>query len=508
MSKKIKDVTLLKFLGKGSYGTVYLSTKDGKPGYFATKQIERSMADKPSFYKYFENELRLLKDLHHPNIVHLEDVKKDHNYYYIVMEYVNGGSLTDCLKKYKIKYGKAFPEEIVQYLMRQIVDAIKYIHQRNIIHRDLKLDNIMVNFDNANDKNNLNMMRAKIKIIDFGFATKLTPDKHNLATTVLGSPINMDPLILKEMANRGKRINQLGYDQQSDIWSLGTICYELLIGQTVFDAKTMDDLVKKVESGNYSIPTSVSKEMASFLNGMLQYEGKDRLTANELAAHPFLNKNVRDFNKIDTRKVSKKINNKGLNINVKKNQTIWGIFNEEDEKKLIGINPKNLGPAPQIKPIVDQPNNAHIHIHGNTQKNIPRIHIDINQNNNHNRKNSNNYPYPTPQNNIYGMPMTPNQRPYMPPQFPNMNRNFFPPMQPFPQNSPFQKGMGGFGPMFNFPTFAPSPMTFNRNFINNNRNIQTPQGHISNPKSNKNQIFVFSNTNNFDDDFDDVCSFQ
>ena len=80
MSKKIKDVTLLKFLGKGSYGTVYLSTKDGKPGYFATKQIERSMADKPSFYKYFENELRLLKDLHHPNIVHLEDVKKDHNY--------------------------------------------------------------------------------------------------------------------------------------------------------------------------------------------------------------------------------------------------------------------------------------------------------------------------------------------------------------------------------------------------------------------------------------------
>ena len=106
------------------------------------------------------------------------------------------------------------------------------------------------------------------------------------------------------------------------------------------------------------------------------------------------------------------------------------------------------------------------------------------------------------------MPMTPNQRPYMPPQFPNMNRNFFPPMQPFPQNSPFQKGIGGFGPMFNFPTFAPSPMTFNRNFINNNRNIQTAHGHISNQKSNKNQIFVFSNTSNFNDDFDDVCSFQ
>ena len=140
------------------------------------------MADKPGYYKYFENELRILKDLHHPNIVHLEDVKKDDKYYYIVMEFVNGGSLTDCLKKYQMKYGKSFPEEIVQYLMRQIVDAIKFIHKRNIIHRDLKLDNIMVNFDNDNDKNNLNMMRAKVKIIDFGFATKLTPDKKKLSS--------------------------------------------------------------------------------------------------------------------------------------------------------------------------------------------------------------------------------------------------------------------------------------------------------------------------------------
>ena len=122
MNTRIKDITLLKFIGKGSFGTVYLSKKDGKPGYFATKQIERAMADKPGYYKYFENELRLLKDLHHPNIVHLEDVKKDDKYYYIVMEYVNGGSLTDCLKKYQKKNnGKSFPEEIVQYLMRQIV---------------------------------------------------------------------------------------------------------------------------------------------------------------------------------------------------------------------------------------------------------------------------------------------------------------------------------------------------------------------------------------------------
>ena len=105
MNKRIQDITLLNVLGKGSFGTVYLSKKDGKNCYFATKQIDRTMADKPSFQKYFKNELLILKSLKHRNIVHLEDVKFDNKYYYIVMEYINGGSLTDCLKKYQSTHG-------------------------------------------------------------------------------------------------------------------------------------------------------------------------------------------------------------------------------------------------------------------------------------------------------------------------------------------------------------------------------------------------------------------
>ena len=136
MNKRIQDITLLNVLGKGAFGTVYLSKKDGKNCYFATKQIDRAMSDKPSFQKYFKNELLILQSLKHVNIVHLEEVKIDNNYYYIVMEYINGGSLTDCLKKYQKKNnGKSFPEEIVQYLMRQIVGAIRYIHGQKIIHR-------------------------------------------------------------------------------------------------------------------------------------------------------------------------------------------------------------------------------------------------------------------------------------------------------------------------------------------------------------------------------------
>jgi len=480
MNKRIQDITLLNVLGKGAFGTVYLSKKDGKNCYFATKQIDRAMADKPSFQKYFKNELLILQSLKHVNIVHLEEVKIDNNYYYIVMEYINGGSLTDCLKKYQKKNnGKSFPEEIVQYLMRQIVGAIRYIHGQKIIHRDLKLDNIMVSFNNDQDKNNLNMLRSTIKIIDFGFAIQLT--QNNLASSILGSPINMDPAILKQMASKGKRIGQIGYDQKADIWSLGTICYELLIGQAVFNAETMNELVRKVEAGTYSVPTSVSKEMVSFLNGMLQYKGEDRLSSDELYKHPFLTKNIRDFTKIDTRRVQRKINKDGLNINVKKNQTIWGIFNEDDEKRLLNINAKYTGAAP-LQPIPEYPypqdtkrRNSDFHIPRNPMNN-PNV------NKNYIKSHTNYYnSYPFPNNSIYGQNMSPNQPPGMP-QYPNFNQipPFSPPTQP--PSQAYSSGMGGYSQLTNYPTFAPAPYTFASNIYQNNPPLPVyPSNYVTPP---------------------------
>ena len=158
------------------------------------------------------------------NYLGLENIKTTTNHYYLVMEFCNGGSLSDCLKKYMQRFGTPFTQEIVQYLMKQIVNAIQYIHSRHIIHRDLKLDNILVNFDSEIDKNNLNMMKAIVKIIDFGFATHM--GKQNLVYTALGSPINMDPNILRKMTDKKGGIEKMiGYDQKADIWSLGTLSY-------------------------------------------------------------------------------------------------------------------------------------------------------------------------------------------------------------------------------------------------------------------------------------------
>ena len=328
----VDNLILEKCIGKGSFGEVYLTTKKGSTQKYATKKFERDQIEGTEAMKYLKNEIIILQNLKHPNIVKFEDVKKTKKHFYIVMEYCNGGELSKALEKYQEKYGKPFSEEIVQHLMRQIIDAFRYIHSLKIIHRDIKLDNILINFDTEEDKENLNMMKATAKIIDFGFACRIS--KSGLQYSTLGSPINMDPIILKKLNSTGRKSRQLGYDQKADIWSLGTICYEMLIGRSAFDAEDMDELVSKIENGTYTVPTNLSKEVISFLNAMLQYDSHARLNSLELSRHAFLTTDIKNFHSIDMQKVSKKVDNKGLNINVKRNKSIWAIFNADDEDKL------------------------------------------------------------------------------------------------------------------------------------------------------------------------------
>ncbi len=330
----VDNLFLEKLLGKGSFGEVYLTTKKGDTKKYATKKFDRAEIEGTEAMKYLKNEIIILQHLKHPNIAQYKDVKKTKKHFYIVMEYCNGGELSQALEKYQAKYGTSFPEEIVQHLMRQIISAFAYIHKHKIIHRDIKLDNVLLNYETEEDKDNLNLMKATVKIIDFGFSCKIS--KSGLQYSTLGSPINMDPIILKKLnSSRGTR--QLGYSQKADIWSLGTICYEMLIGKSAFDAQDMDELVEKIETGTYVVPTSLSKEVISFLNGMLQYESNKRLTCEQLSKHSFLTKDIKNFHKIDLKKVSGKVSGTALKINVKQNKSIWAIFNAEDENKLSKI---------------------------------------------------------------------------------------------------------------------------------------------------------------------------
>ena len=329
--KQILDLQLLKRLGGGSFGEVYLSKKIGGNELLATKIMQRSDIDINAKKKeLLSNEINILKMLRHPNIIKLVDFKQTQTEYILVQEYANGGTLSEYFEKYKIKYRTpGLTEEIIQFVMRQIVEALKYIHENKIIHRDLKLDNIMLNFDSNQDKENLNIFKSKIKIIDFGVSSR-----SNVATTAVGTPLFMAPVVLK---NYTGQIEAIKYNEKIDIYSLGIICYDLLLGKNVFSGMNEYELLKKIEEGNYTLPITISQEMASFINSMIQYDIKNMLSSKELSNHPFLKKNVKDFNKINLNRAQRKITNNQLNVNIKRNRTIWSIFNEEDEQKLSKI---------------------------------------------------------------------------------------------------------------------------------------------------------------------------
>ena len=336
----VDDLILTKSLGKGSFGEVFLTTKKGCKEIYATKRLDRKFSEKPDNMKRLANEINILRQINHPNIVKLIELKKTKTHIYIITEFCNGGSLTDCLRDYINSHYKPFSEKIVQYLMKQILSAINYLHSKKIIHRDLKLDNILVNFPSEQDKKSLNMMSAVTKLIDFGFATKLRSSKANLTYTVLGTPTYMEPHLLKNMETKTQ--NYRGYDEKADIWSLGALCYEMLEGRMSFGGRSMEELYQKVKDGNYSLPLTSSKEVASFINGMLQYDPNKRLTASELLNHDFIVKNVNDFTPIDQNKLENKIIGNALNINIKDNKTICAVFNKDnDTQKIIRNNNTN-----------------------------------------------------------------------------------------------------------------------------------------------------------------------
>ena len=305
--------------------------------------------------------------------------------------------------------------------------------QKNVMHRDIKLENILLHFNNPQDKENLNMMKAIVKIIDFGFACKIA--KNGLTTTTIGNPMNMDPLMIKKLTSTNGKIRQLGYDQKADIWSLGTICYQMLIGKCAFDAEDMDELVSKIEEGKYKVPTSLSTEVVSFLNGMLQYESKQRLSCEELYNHQFLRNNVKDFHKLDLTQVSNKVKNGELVMETKKdkNRTIWSVFNENE--KLLKISPGHLAPIPEntaqneIKKqkTLDQVNNY------NNNYNNPQAIKNLNTFQMYSHPNMNNYNnYNPTYDHPYFGPILPRGNQGIPGNPPTYQNNI---SQPFPPNS-------------------------------------------------------------------------
>lgn len=168
------------------------------------------------------------------NIIQIKNVIKTPRHYYIIFEYCKGGDLAAYLKK----RGK-LPEKQVRRFMKQIANGLKPLNKLRICHRDLKLSNFLLTDDSEH---------PTIKICDFGLARQRTrQDGSMMFKTLAGTPMYMAPEVL----------NGNEYDERADLWSMGTILYELLIGHPPFEGKSLSELIKKICQGRYIIPTSI-----------------------------------------------------------------------------------------------------------------------------------------------------------------------------------------------------------------------------------------------------------
>ena len=179
------------------------------------------------------------------------------------MEYCNGGDLENFFEKYMNENQKPFSEEIVQHIMRQLLEANNYLNNKKIIYRNFKLENILIHYEDEDDLKENNILKAKIKITDFSFSRYLK--KGDLANTIIGTPFNMSPILINKL-NKVPNYKFTNYDKKEDIWSLGTICYRLLTGEETFDSEDIDELYQKINKGDYLVPITLSKETISFLS--------------------------------------------------------------------------------------------------------------------------------------------------------------------------------------------------------------------------------------------------
>ena len=331
LEEEINGFKFEKEIGKGAFSKVILATKLDTGEKCAIKKIDKSYINDKRYKKYLNNEIFILNNIKHEHIIKFYGMKMGMNYIYLIFEYSNGGDLQSCLNEYLKRNDKPFSQDIVQHIMKQVISGFVYLHSRKILHRDIKLENLLVIFPTEEDKQNLNMLKAEIKITDFGFSRYLKEDK--LATSILGNPINMDPHILRKMA-RIDNDTEFGYDEKADIWSLGTITYELLVGCPAFEASSYEELIQKIDEGNYKIPHEIilSKEAICFLNGMMRYDPKTRLSVEELSKQYFLTRDPSTFHNYQLKK-SKMDLAQSIVINSKEDKNngtnLWEIFDTQ-----------------------------------------------------------------------------------------------------------------------------------------------------------------------------------
>ncbi|XP_050298300.1 serine/threonine-protein kinase SIK2 [Anthonomus grandis grandis] len=250
-------------IGKGNFAVVKLARHRVTKTEVAIKIIDKSQLDASNLQKVYR-EVDIMKRLDHPHIIKLYQVMETKNMIYLVSEYASQGEIFD----YIARYGR-MSEEQARIKFWQILSAVEYCHNRNIVHRDLKAENLLL------DSNN------NIKIADFGFSNYYTPGGQ--LSTWCGSPPYAAPEVFEGKKYVGPEI---------DIWSLGVVLYVLVCGALPFDGCSLQALRDRVLSGRFRIPYFMSQDCESLIRKMLVLEPNKRFTIQQIKKHRWIQMGV------------------------------------------------------------------------------------------------------------------------------------------------------------------------------------------------------------------------
>ncbi|KAI7904417.1 kinase-like domain-containing protein [Cokeromyces recurvatus] len=291
LAKTIGNYTLQQSIGKGSMGKVKLAVHNVTGEKIAVKIVPRAnlqLLSNPTYMhgktiqqiakeraREENREVRTIREAHimmllrHPNIVGLKDLVFQGPYFYILMDYVNGGQLLHYIVK-----RQRLSDRRTRLFSRQIVSALDYLHRNSIVHRDLKIENIMI------DKSG-----RHVKIIDFGLSNLFCPERQ--LTTYCGSLYFAAPELLRAHPYNGPEV---------DIWSLGVVIYVMATGSVPFDDKSMPGLHEKIKRGHVNYPAHLSEDCKDLLSRIFVTDPSRRIIMTDIIHHPWMNKEASPIN--------------------------------------------------------------------------------------------------------------------------------------------------------------------------------------------------------------------